>query len=204
MNDLDLPLKLSVEDQKSEIFLDNAISFVQSPIKVVQEKIKNVPEKQRIKLDVDTIYRFSNTIENGYLKLELREIGAFAPYIYQSILTLNGIKKKYPMFRSCNTLEAVKQHIDKLFGDKKVKLRKDNEDSIIFVITVYNISETKDIEIEASRIMASEKDDVLIQLYKIQKDGIKFIKEIENCVKQYGPNGNNILEKLNEIQNKYQ
>ena len=182
------------------------ISFVSEneEIKVVQEKIKNVPKDQIIKLDDDTIYRFSFSINHESLKLELNEIGAFAPYIYRRNLTLDEITTNYPMFRSCANLEAVEKHIRQLFKDNKIKLRKDREDSIILELTVYMISEIKKIEIEVYRIMTTKKDEALIKLYQIQKDEIKLLKEIDNLLKKSGENGNNLIGKINEIKNKYQ
>ena len=178
-------------------------SFVQEDVKVIQEKIKDVPENERIKLNDDTIFRFSCTENNGYLKLKLTEIGAFAPYIYECILTLSEIKKKYRMFRSCSDLEAVKTHILRLFNNKKIKLIQEKEDSIKFILTVYNISEELDIEIEANRIMTTEKDDALLKLYEIQKKELKLLKEIENYMRKLGQKGNNFIEELNKIKKKY-
>ena len=108
------------------------------------------------------------------------------------------------MFRSCKDLEAVKKHISRLFNNKKIKLVQEKQESIKFILTVYNISEELDIEIEANRIMTTEKDDSLIKLYEIQKKELKLLKEIENSIKKLGQNGNNLIEKLNEIRNQYQ
>ena len=170
-------------------------SFYQGNEESIQEKINDVPEKERINLDDDTIYRFSCTIEdNNKLRLKLSEIGAFAPYIYESLLTLEEIQKNYKMFRSCNDLEEVKTHINRLFQDKQIKLVKEKEGLISFKIKVFNISEIKEIEIEAKRMMTPKKDEALLKLYKIQKDQIKLLKEIENYVNNSGKNGINILE----------
>ena len=179
-------------------------SYVQEDIKVIQEKIKDVPENERIKLNDDTIFRFSCTENNGYLKLKLTEIGAFAPYIYEIVLTLAEIKNKYKMFRSCDDLAAVKRHILKLFNKKKIKLVQEKEDSIKFILTLYDISVELDIEIEANRIMTTEKDDALLKLYEIQKKELKLLKEIENSMQKLGQNGNKFIEKLNEIKKQYQ
>ena len=107
------------------------------------------------------------------------------------------------MFRSCSDLEAVKTHILRLFNNKKIKLIQEKEDSIKFILTVYNISEELDIEIEANRIMTTEKDDALLKLYEIQKKEIKLLKEIENYMRKLGQKGNNFIEELNKIKKKY-
>ena len=179
----------------SSMYEDNEEEII-----VNQEKISDVPENKRIKLgDEDTIFRFSCALDKDCLRLTLEEIGAFAPYIYRRELELKEIQKKYKMFRSCDTLEEVQKHINRLFDNKKIKLVQKDENTIIFNLTVYEVSQAKVIQIEAERIMTSKKDDALIKLYKIQKDQIKVLKQIENYVKNVKPNGNNII---NEIKKK--
>ena len=184
-------------------FSVNAMSTFFGEVEVKQEKISDVPEKERIELDKDTIFRFSCKIEDDNMKLQLFEIGSFAPYIYEKLINLEEMKKEYKMFRSCESLEEVKKHIDKLFEDKKIKLTKDKDEKITFHLKVYLISVEKTIEIEADRIMTTQKDEALLRLYHIEKDQIKLLKEIDKYCKKLGPNGNNIAEKINEIRKKY-
>ncbi len=181
----------------------NTIYLNEEEIIVKQEKINDVPENERIKLDNDTIYRFSCSLNDDSIRLTLCEIGAFAPYLYRAILTLDGIKEKYKMFKSCDTLEQVQEHINRLFNDKKIKLTKENDDTILFNLRVFDISYEKVIQIEAKRIMTTKKNDALINLYKIQKDQNKILKEIENYIQNTGSNGNNIIAKINEIKKKF-
>ena len=201
----DVQITVSKEDEcGSMLFSDiNEVqSYVQKEYLVKQEKIKDVPENERIKLDDDTIYRFSCTVSRGYLTLKLAEIGAFAPYIYERVLTLEEIQKNYKMFRSCDDLEKVQYHIEKLFNDKRIKLKKEKEDYIKFILNVDMISINLDIEIEAKRIMTTKKDDALLKLYEIEKKQLKLLKEIEISAKKLG--NNNFIEKINELKKKYQ
>ena len=196
----DVQITVSKEDEfGSMLFSDiNEVqSYVQKEYLVKQEKIKDVPENERIKLDDDTIYRFSCTVSRGYLTLKLAEIGAFAPYIYERVLTLEEIQKNYKMFRSCDDLEKVQYHILKLFNDKRIKLKKEKEDYIKFILNVDMISINLDIEIEAKRIMTTKKDDALLKLYEIEKKQLKLLKEIEISAKKLG--NNNFIEKINEL-----
>ena len=186
------------------VSINDAISAFVEDVEVKEEKISNVPVEERIKLDNDTIFRFSCSVEDENLKLKLSEIGSFAPYIYEKLITLDEMKQQYKMFRSCENLKEVKRHIDNLFRDKKIELTKDKEDTITFNLTVYSISEVKKIQIEANRIMTTKKDDALIRLYHIEKDQIKLLKEIDKYCKNLGPNGNNIVEKINAIRKKYE
>ncbi len=201
----DVQITVSKEDEfGSMLFSDiNEVqSYVQKEYLVKQEKINDVPENERIKLDDDTIYRFSCTVSRGYLTLKLAEIGAFAPYIYERVLTLEEIQKNYKMFRSCDDLEKVQYHILKLFNDKRIKLKKEKEDYIKFILNVDMISINLDIEIEAKRIMTTKKDDALLKLYEIEKKQLKLLKEIEISAKKLG--NNNFIEKINELKKKYQ
>jgi len=198
-------MKISMERESESIVLsddEEVQSFVQKDYIVKQEKINDVPANERIKLDDDTIYRFSCTVNRGYLILTLAEIGAFAPYIYEKVLTLKEIQKNYKMFRSCENLEKVKYHILKLFENKKIRLKKEKENYIKFILNVYMISDNLDIEIEAERKMTTIKDDALLKLYEIEKRQLKLLKEIENSAKKLG--NNNFVEKINEIKKKYQ
>ena len=201
----DVQITVPKEDEfGSMLFSDiNEVqSYVQKEYLVKQEKINDVPENERIKLDDDTIYRFSCTVSRGYLTLKLAEIGAFAPYIYERVLTLEEIQKNYKMFRSCDDLEKVQYHILKLFNDKRIKLKKEKEDYIKFILNVDMISINLDIEIEAKRIMTTKKDDALLKLYEIEKKQLKLLKEIEISAKKLG--NNNFIEKINELKKKYQ
>ena len=198
-------MKISMERESESIVLsddEEVQSFVQKDYIVKQEKISDVPANERIKLDDDTIYRFSCTVNRGYLTLKLAEIGAFAPYIYERVLTLEEIQKNYKMFRSCDDLEKVQYHILKLFNDKRIKLKKEKEDYIKFILNVDMISINLDIEIEAKRIMTTKKDDALLKLYEIEKKQLKLLKEIEISAKKLG--NNNFIEKINELKKKYQ
>ena len=169
-----------------------------------QEKISDVPENKRIKLEgKDTIFRFSCALDDDCLRLTLDEIGAFAPYIYRTILKLNEIKEKYKMFRSCENLLDVQKHILKLFNDNKIELTQIDENIITFNLNVYDVSIPKTIQIDAKRIMTTKKDEALINLYKIQKDQIKMLKQIQNYVKNIGPNNNNIIKEIQEKFNLY-
>ena len=198
-------MKISMERESESIVLsddEEVQSFVQKDYIVKQEKINDVPANERIKLDDDTIYRFSCTVNSGYLTLKLAEIGAFAPYIYEKVLTLEQIQKNYKMFRSCDNLEKVQYHILKLFENKKIRLKKEKENYIKFILNVYMISDNLDIEIEAERKMTTIKDDALLKLYEIEKRQLKLLKEIEMSAKKLG--NNNFVEKINEIKKKYQ
>ena len=169
-------------------------------------KISDVPKDSQIRLNSQTLFQFSTEIENDKLVLKLNEIGAFSPFIYLKKLTLDDFIKIHKMFRSCDNLQEVQNHIAILFANNKIKLtqNKDEEDAIILNIKTRNISEDVQIKIDGERKMTTQKDESLMKLYKIQKNEIKILKEIENFIKENGKDGDNeIIKKIKDIQSKY-
>ena len=177
--------------------------FPSAKVEVTQEKISDVPENEQIKLNDDTIYRFSCTANENFLKFRLSEIGAFAPYIYEKNINLDGMREIHSMFNSCNDLKEVQEHIIRLFNDKKISLSQGKEESIILNITAHNISEIQNIKLEIKRKMTSEKDESLLKLYDIEKKQSKLWKEIESYAKKLGKKGDFILNKMKEIDQKF-
>ena len=169
-------------------------------------KISDVPKDSQIRLNSQTLFQFSTDIENDKLVLKLNEIGAFSPFIYLKKLTLDDFIKNHKMFRSCDNLQEVQNHIAILFANNKIKLtqNKDEENAIILNIKTRNISEDVQIKIEGERKMTTRKDESLMKLYKIQKNEIKILKEIENFIKENEKDGgNDIIKKIKDIQSKY-
>ena len=169
-------------------------------------KISDVPKDSQIRLNSQTLFQFSTDIEDDKLVLKLNEIGAFSPFIYLKKLTLDDFIKIHKMFRSCDNLQEVQNHIAILFANNKIKLtqNKDEEDAIILNIKTRNISEDVQIKIDGERKMTTQKDESLMKLYKIQKNEIKILKEIENFIKENGKDGDNeIIKKIKDIQSKY-
>ena len=73
----------------------------------------HLPEQKLIELNQDTIFDFKCEVHGESLKLILSEVSAVAPFIYEAILTLDGIITKVSeMFKSCDNLEEVKKHIE--------------------------------------------------------------------------------------------
>ena len=162
--------------------------------------LSEVPEEEQIKLN-DSLFHFSSTIKNDKLSLKLVEISAYAPFIYSINLSLEEFTKISKIFRSCENLEEVKTHIDRLFALKRITLGQEEgkEDSITFFIKAYDISEEIEIEIKGKRIITNEKDKALMKLYEIEKNQIKLMKEIEKYINQQ--NENEIINKIKSLLN---
>jgi len=184
--------------------LNNTITesiLLNSEVNIKDTKISDVPEDERIELDENTIFRFSIKILADRICFELTEIGAFCPFKYISNLSFSQMIQVHKMFKSCNDLNEIQDHILRLFAKKKMRLTKEKEDKITLNITAEYISDVVEIQIETNRVMTQEKDKGLMKLYYIQKDGIIALKEIQNELKKKGDK--DLLKKVEQIIKKY-
>ena len=188
---------------KSRIYESDNDSLSASQIEVI--KSSDIPKEKIIKLDDDTIFQFDCLIDDDeqYLSFKLSEIDAVAPYIYIKNIKLDEIKRVHKMFRACDDLTEVKNHIDYLFKNNKIKLSQTKNDEITFEIKAFYISFEDEFKIVAERRMVNNKDAMLVKLYDIQKKKIKMLKEIENYVKNNNVDKNKMLNKINEIKEEY-
>jgi len=176
----------------------------ETQVSVKQEKIKDVPENERIKLNDDTIFRFESSVTDDSLSLKLFEIGAFAPYIYEVILSLDELINIHKMFKSCENIEEAKAHIDKLFELKQINLTQEEKDHITFNINAHDISIEQEFKIDAIRKITTEKDESLMKLYEIEKKQLKLWKEVEAFAEKFGSNNNSLLSKIRSLKPKIQ
>ena len=176
----------------------------ETQVSVKQEKIKDVPENERIKLNDDTIFRFESSVADDSLSLKLFEIGAFAPYIYEVILSLDELINIHKMFKSCENIEEAKAHFDKLFELKQINLTQEEKDHITFNIKAHDISTEQEFKIDAIRKITTEKDESLMKLYEIEKKQLKLWKEVEAFAEKLGSNKNSLLNKIRSLKPKIQ
>ena len=169
-------------------------------VKVKKERISEVETDKKISLDNGDTFRFSIEIKNDLLIFKLSEIGVLCPFIYERALSLEHLINKNPVFSSCKTLKDVEEHIQRLFKQSKICLLEINNE-ITLQINAYDISKEVVVRIELKKVMTTDKDEVLNELYDTQKKGIKVFKELENQLKQMGLN--DALEEFNRIKKKY-
>jgi len=168
-----------------------------------ETKVCDVSQDEQIKLDDNTIFRFSSEVKNNCLFLKLSEIGAFSPYFYEQMLTLDKIREIHRMFRACDDLKEVKEELDKLFKKRNIKLKKENDKTITMVITGYLLSSTETFKIECNMKITTFKNESLMMLYDIEKKQIKLWKELEKYANSFGANGKTFIKKMKEIEKKY-
>ena len=141
-------------------------------IKVKQSS--EVDKSKQIRLNEETLFEFDCQVEDEYLYLKLNEIDALSPYIYIKKIDLKELQDDvHKMFKALDTLKDVKEHIDKLFKNGKIKLRQERNEEIFFDIKAYYISEEVEFSIKAEREMTDNKDNMLLKLYEIQKQLMK-------------------------------
>ena len=169
-------------------------------VKVKKERISEVETDKQISLDNGDTFRFSLEIKDDLLIFKLSEIGVLCPFIYERALSLEDLTNKNPVFKQCKTLKDVEEHIQRLFKQSKICLLEINNE-ITLQINAYDISKEGVVRIELKKVMTTDKDLVLNELYDTQKKGIKVFKELENQLKQMGLN--DALEEFNRIKKKY-
>ena len=95
-------------------------------------KSADVEEDKIIKLNENTIYQFDCIVKDNYLSLILSEINLLAPFVYQRDITLKELIEINKIFQACDDLNEAKDHIEKLFKKKMIKLSQDeNQKNII-------------------------------------------------------------------------
>ena len=141
-----------------------------------------VDKNKQIRLNEDTLFEFDCIIGDNYLTLTLNEIDALSPFYYIKKISLKELRTEvHKMFKALDTLEEVKQHIEQLFKDGKIKLRRERDEEIFFDIKAYYISQEVEFSIQAEREMTNNKDNMLLKFYQIQK---KLMKENEQLKKE--------------------
>ena len=156
----------------------------------------DLEEKKLIQLDDDTTFEFKCKVEENNLKLILSEVSAVAPFIYETKLTMDAIIKVNDIFKACDNLGKIKEHIDNLFNAKRIKLSSSKNKEIIYCeFRAFNISGEEQFKIPTERKMTNEKEQMLLKLYSIQKEKLKILKDIEKYLK-----GNKNINKM-ELEN---
>ena len=170
------------------------------------KKISEVKKEDQISIDEDTRFEFSCTSnkEKNELCIELSEIGALCPYIYQRKLNFDDMIDIHKIFRSCDNIKEVEEHINRLFKTPgKVCLSKSDKDneSIFLNLKIFVFSSEEDRQIELFKVMTSEKDKTLENLYKIQKNGDKIFKNIRKYLEKNGLK--DALKKLTDLEEEF-
>jgi len=142
-------------------------------------------EKVKLSIDkytsFDIYYDVFNLNSKKYLYIKMIENTAFAPFIYNRSYELEELHENNNIFKSCTSLEKVKEHLTTLFKNNKIKLRYEDNKEIIkmemdVVLFCKPLVVTFDLYIEMTP--PENKDEDLLMLYDMNKSDLKNLKEL--------------------------
>ena len=142
-------------------------------------------EKTKLSIDqytsFDIYYDVFNLNSKKYLYIKMVENTAFAPFIYNRSYELEELHENNNIFKSCTSLEKVKEHLRDLFKNNKIKLKyEDNKEIIKMEMDVVLFCKpfvvTFDLYIEMTP--PEQKDEHLLSLYDMNKLDLKNLKEL--------------------------
>ena len=143
-------------------------------------ELRDVDISLQKRIGDDNIFRFECDIEDDHLRIGLKEINVYSPYYYETFFTLDELQKKNEIFKSCNTLEKVKEHLVKLFQGKNTILHSLEDDKKIRMdLKMWDISTLIDDNFILDRKTIEKKDEGLMDEYNIQKENINLLEGIK-------------------------
>jgi hypothetical protein len=118
----------------------------------------------------------------------MTENTAIAPFYYNRSFTIEELQELDDIFRTCD-LNEIKDHIKSLFKENKIELIYDNENktiikmelSVVLFVTKYKVY----FKLYKQMIPEEIKDEQLLNLYEIEKNKIKMIKELASIFNSF-------------------
>ena len=170
-----------------------------------------VPKKEtafveKLAIDEDTsfyiYYDIYNDGNTDYLYIKMTENTAVAPFYYNRSFTIEELQELDDIFRTCD-LNEIKDHIKSLFKEKRIKLIYDNnkeiikmELSVVLFVTKYKIY----FKLYKQMIPEEIKDEQMLNLYEIEKNKIKMIKDLASIFNSFSNQEEKAIgEKLKEL-----
>ena len=160
-------------------------------------------ESTKLPINEDTSYDiFYDIWDSGtkkYLYIKLVENTANSPFFYNRSYDLEELYDNHRIFKTCDTIEEVKERLKSLFQKKKIKLRfEENEDIVVMELDVMLFAKAYKLEFQLYRemIIEEEKDQELIELYKLNKNKLIQLKDIYSLIKNENGNKKNDLMNL--------
>jgi len=157
-------------------------------------------EITELPINEDTIYKIIYDVyeneEQKYLYIKMVENTAISPFYYNRSYTLDELYKLHDIFKCCD-INEIKNHLRTLFEKNKIKLSFDKNESIIkmeldtiLFATNYKI----DFLLYREMVPEEQKDQLSLDLYSINKQKLKMIKEMKAFLEQF--NGNQDQNKI--------
>ena len=129
----------------------------------------------------DIVYDVYESDNKQYLYIKMDENTATSPFFYNRSYELEELHQINRIFKTCDTLKEVKEYMKLLFDKNKIRLKyKDDEDIIALELdTILFITPIKiDLDLYREMVPPAEKDNMLLCLYKINKQKLIALKDI--------------------------
>ena len=119
----------------------------------------------------------------------MEESTANAPFIYNRSYELKELHEKNKIFKSCESIDEIRDYLKELFRQNKIKIRYDKEEKEEIIImerdAMLFASPVKlEFELYREMILDHEKDDKLIELYKLNKEKLKTLKKVYSLIEK--------------------
>jgi hypothetical protein len=178
--------------------------------KIMSIEVPNKPTSlvEELAIDEDTsfniYYDICNHENTDYFYIKMVEKTAEAPFYYNRSFTIEELQEVDNSWKSCD-LKDVKEHIKTLFNKKKIKLFYDNDNDkeiIKMELSILLFEDKYKIYFKLYREMVPEemKDEELLNLYEIEKNKIKMIKELSSILNNFSNQEEKAIgEKLKQL-----
>lgn len=170
------------------------------------EKNPNVL-KTKLSVNEDTSYDIYYDVcefkSEKYFYMKMIENTADAPFYFNRSYTQEDLCKIHKIFKA-NDINETKDDIKSLFEKQKIKLIFDqNEEMINMELDTMLFADNYKINFTLYKEMIpkEDKDKKLIDLYSLNKNKLKILKEIYACIHELGGNQNDIkiYEHINQL-----
>ena len=176
--------KLTTSSHVNSINPDEQNNSNISEIEIKIKNSENIDKKKLIKFGENTTFEFNCDVKGDHLTITLSEVDVLAPFVYTTDLTINDMIEAHRMFMSCDTLEIVKEHIVKLFEDRRVNLEQREDEEITLIFQGLYISYVDEFKITLERKMTENKDKMLMKLYSSLKEKMKLLDDIKDYLEK--------------------
>ena len=173
--DIDLKMSLTIHKQ-------NSVEFTSLPIN------KDT--------SYDIYYDVWDSGTKKYLYIKLIENTANSPFFYNRSYELEDLYNNHRIFKTCETLEEIKKRLKSLFEKNKISLRFDQDEEIVVMemdVMLFATPYKLEFQLYREMIIEEEKDQKLIELYELNKEKLKKLKEIFSSIKKENGNLKNDL-----------
>ena len=149
----------------------------------------------------EATYLFKFEKEGDKVHFAVKESEVYAPFTFEESFTLKEFIERHKGFKACDNVDEVIRHLKSLYKKKKIKIEKlgPSSDRYLF-IWAWDISkEFESALFDLKQKMTDDKDKALLDLYNIQKEQMKLLKEIQSIAKNNLTKENPLNKEIEEL-----